>query len=80
MDHLNRSNAEDAQGIRSTIFFDYVSGDDNNVDGSDSDVGYVEPGGIDFQFAEDARSDDHCCTEVDAIDSCFRWKRQDEVG
>jgi hypothetical protein len=32
------------------------------------------------QFAEDAMSDDHCCAEVDATESCFHWKGQDEMG
>jgi len=32
------------------------------------------------EFAEDATSDDYCCTEVDATDNCVHWKEQDEVG
>lgn len=80
MAHLNRSNAEDAQSIRSTILVDYVSDDDNIVDGTESVGDYVEPGEIDSQFAEDTRSDDHCCVVVAATDPCFHWKGQGEVG
>jgi hypothetical protein len=80
MDHLNRSNADDTKGIRSTILFYYVSDDDGNVEGTGSDGDYLEPRESDSQCAEDARSDDHCCTDGDATDNCFLWKGQDEVG
>jgi len=59
--------------------FDYVSDDDNIVDGKESVGYYVESGEIHSQFAEDARSDDHCCVVVDATDHGFHWKGQDEV-
>jgi len=32
------------------------------------------------ECAEDATSNDCCCTEVDATDSSFQWKGQDEVS
>jgi len=41
---------------------------------------YVEPRESDSECAEDARSDDHCCTEVYATDNFFHWKGRDEVG
>jgi len=58
----------------------FVSDDDNIVDGTESVGDYVEPGEIDSQFAEDARSDGHSCAEVEAAEHCFHWKGQDEVG
>ena len=53
---------------------------DNIVDGTESVGDYVEPREIDSQFAEDARSGDHCCVVVDFTDHCFHWKGRDEVG
>ena len=34
----------------------------------------------DSECAEDPKSDDYCCREVDATDSGCHWKGQDEVG
>jgi hypothetical protein len=32
------------------------------------------------ESAEDATLDSYCCSEMDAADSSFHWKGQDEVG
>jgi hypothetical protein len=34
----------------------------------------------DSESAVDATSDDYCRNEMDATDSCYSWKEQDDVG
>jgi len=80
MDRLYRSNAEDAWGISAMILFDDVSDDDSIDDAKESEENYVEQRESDSECAQDARSVDHCCTEVYATDVCFHCKGQDEVG
>ena len=59
------------------ILSDDVSDDDSIDDGTECDVDNVEwrEGAWDR-----AASDDHCCSEVDATDSCVHWRGQDAVG
>jgi hypothetical protein len=33
----------------------------------------------DGECEEDTKSDDYCCTKVDATDKCVFWKEQDEM-
>ena len=40
----------------------------------------MKPRESDSECAEDARSDDRCCTAVCTSDNCIHWKGQDEVG
>jgi hypothetical protein len=65
MDHIDRSNAEDAKRIHAMIL---------------SDKDYVEPREGDSESAEDAMSDDDCCNEVDATDSCFTGQDKTKWG
>jgi hypothetical protein len=70
MDRFYRSNAEGAEDIRAIILFDDVTDDYGIDDWAESDENYVEPreGELDCasECAEDATSDDYCCSELDA--------------
>ena len=83
MDRLYRSNAEDAEGIRAIILFDDVIDDNGIDDGAESDENYVErrEGDSDcaLESAEDATSDDYCCSELDATHNCCHRNGQDKV-
>jgi len=59
------------------ILSDDVSDDDGIDDGTECDGDNVEwrEGAW-----ESAASDDHCCSEVDATDSCVHWRGQGAVG
>jgi len=63
------------------ILSDDVSDDVSIDDGAECDGDCVEPREGDPESALDATSDDYCCTEmdVDATDSSFRLKGQDQV-
>ena len=69
---MSRSKAEDAECIRATILSDEVSDDYSLGDGTESNENYVEPIEGDPKCAEDAMSDNYCCTEVDAAANCFQ--------
>ena len=56
---------------------DDVSGDDSIDDGMECDRDNVERRECDW---ESAANDDHCCSEVDATDSCVHWTGEDAVG
>jgi len=72
MDRLSRSRAEDAERICAMILSDEVIDDYSLDEGKESEENYVEPIEGDMKCAEDATSDNYCCTEVDATDSCFQ--------
>jgi hypothetical protein len=72
MDCLYRSKAEDAERICAMILSDEVSDDYSLDDGMQSNENYVEPIEGDSKCAEDATSDNYCCTEVDATTNCFQ--------
>jgi hypothetical protein len=57
-----------------------ILSDDINDDEMKCDGGYVEDTEGDSECAEDATSDDYCCAEVDATESCLHRNSQDEVG
>jgi len=78
MGRLYRRNARDVEGIRAMILSDDAS--DSINDGTEFDGNYVEMTEGDSACAEDAMSDGYSCNEMDATDSCFQWKGQDEVG
>ena len=61
------------------ILSDDVSDDDSIDDGTESDENYVEPREGGAECTDDATSGDDSCSEVDATDSCFHRKGQDEV-
>lgn len=75
-----RSNAQDAERIGAVILSDDVGDDDCIDDGTECDGVYVEPRESDLECTEEPKSDDYCCTEVDATDSSSHCKGQDEVG
>jgi hypothetical protein len=54
---------------------------DNCIDNGTGSSGdnYVEPRDSDSHCAKDTMSDGYYCTEMDTIDICFHWNRQDEV-
>ena len=60
------------------VLSDNVS--DGIDDGTEFDENYVEMTEGDSACAEDATSDGYSCNEMDATESCFQWKGQDEVG
>lgn len=72
LDRLSRNKAEDAECIRATILSDEVIDDYSLDDGTESNENYVEPKEGDSKCAEDATSDNYCCTEVDATAICFQ--------
>jgi hypothetical protein len=51
---------------------DEVIDDYSLDDGTESNENYVEPKEGDSKCAEDATSDNYCCTEVDATAICFQ--------
>jgi hypothetical protein len=75
---LYRRNARVAESIREIILSEDVS--DSIDDGTEFDENYVETRECGSGCAEDATSDGYSCNEIDATDSCFQWKGQDEVG
>jgi hypothetical protein len=74
MDRLDPSNAEVAESIRAMILSDNVSDDGSTEDETESHEDYVEAREDDLERAEDAKSDDDFCNEVDATDSYFIGK------
>jgi hypothetical protein len=80
MDRLDPSNAEDAEGIRAVILSDNVSDDGSTDDETESHEDYVQPREGDSERAEDAKSDNDCCNEVDATDNCFVGKDKTKWG
>ena len=74
MDCLDPSNAEYVEHIGKMILSEDVSDNDSIDDGTESDEYYVEPREGDLENAEDATSDDDCCNEVYAAESCFIGK------
>jgi hypothetical protein len=72
MDRLSQSKAYDAEHIHAMILSNEVSDDYSLDDGKESEENYVEPTEGDSKCAEDAMSDNYCCTEVDATDNCFQ--------
>jgi hypothetical protein len=79
-DRLHTSDAEIAESIRAMILSDNVSDDGSTDDETESHEGYVEPREGDSENAEDAKSDDDCCNEVDATDNCFVGKDKTKWG
>jgi hypothetical protein len=71
IDRLDISNADDAERMRVMMLSDDVSDGDSIGNGTGSDEDYAEPREGNSESAEDASSDDDCCNEVDATDSCF---------
>jgi hypothetical protein len=71
MDGLDPSNDEDAERIHSFILSDNVSDDGSIDDETESREDYVEPREGYSESAEDAKSGDDCCNEVEVTDSCF---------
>jgi hypothetical protein len=62
------------------ILSDNVSDDGSIDDEKESHKDYVEPREGDSESAEDAKSEDDCCNEVDATDSCFIRKDKTKCG
>jgi hypothetical protein len=62
------------------ILSDDVNDDDSIDDRTECNADYVEPREGDSGNAEDTTSDDNCCTEMDATDSYFHRKEEDEEG
>lgn len=62
------------------ILADDVNDDESIDDRMECNGDYVKPREGDSGNAEDTTSDDNCCDEMDATDSCFHRKRKDEVG
>jgi hypothetical protein len=62
------------------IVSDDVNDDDNIDDGMECDEYYVEVREGDLENAEGATFDGDCCIELEATDSYFHWKGQDEAG
>jgi hypothetical protein len=62
------------------VLSDGVNDDDSIHDGTESHEDYVEPREGDSQNAEDAKSDDDWCKEVDATDNCFTGKDKTKWG
>ena len=79
-DCLYPSNAEDVERIRVMVLSDDVSDDDSIDDGRGCGGDHVEPRECDTEFADEATSGDNCSNEVDAADSCFLWRGQDEAS
>ena len=61
------------------IVSDEVS-DDNIDDGTECDEDYVEMRECDLENAEGATFDGDCCNELEATNSYFHWKGEDEAG
>lgn len=75
-----RSDAENAERIGAVILSDDASDDDSIDDGRECDGYYEETRECYSECAEDPKSDDFFCREVDATDSGCHWKGQGEVG
>ena len=80
MDHLNPSNAEDAERIHAMILSDNVTDNGSIDDETESHEDYVERREGYSESAEAAKSEDVCCNEVDATDSCFIGKDKTKWG
>lgn len=63
------------------IVSDDVSDDDSIDDGTESDdESYLEPREGGAECTGDATSDDDCCSNANATDSCFQWKDKTKRG
>jgi hypothetical protein len=79
MDRLYRSNAEDAERIRAMILSDDMMVT-TPVTGRNAMEIMWNREKVFVKSAEDATLDNYCCNEMNATDSCFHWKGEDEVG
>jgi len=61
------------------ILSDDVNDDESTDNRMECNGDYVESREGDSGSAKDATSDDNCCDEMDATDSCFHRKGKDEV-
>ena len=62
------------------ILSDDVIDDDSTDDGTECDGDYVETREGDSESAEDATSEDYCCTEMDVDITLFTGKNQTKCG
>jgi hypothetical protein len=77
VDCLCRSNVEGAERICAVTLFEDVSDDYSIDDANEFDENYEEPRESHSECAERGASDVYKCTEVDATENCFHWKRQE---